>query len=155
MEPRPARIKEIWFFTYFAVVIIVSLFFFNTIIRASKSSLSQKETLVVIGHLLSLVTRKKKSNLGMRRKVLFFSLDLFLQQSFFCLLGRVHLFVFFLFILLFFFCVFLSNVKFVWEKKKTHSNLESCFRLKKKFPKRNVVNDVIGWFSSFATMCYI
>ena len=131
------------------------LFFFNTIIRASKSSLSQKETLVVIGHLLSLVTRKKKSNLGMRQKVLFFPSIYSSSRVFFvCLAGSIY-FVFFLFILLFF-CVFLSNVKFVWEKKRnTHSNLESCFRLKKKFPKRNVVNDVIGWFSSFATMCYI
>ena len=86
-------------------------FFFNTIIRASKSSLSQKETLVVIGHLLSLVTRKKKQ-LGNEAKSFFFpSIHSSSRVFFVCLAGSIY-FVFFLFFLLFF-CVFLSNVKFV------------------------------------------
>ena len=143
----------------FACIWSVNCFFFfqhnhsgKQIELVSKRNTCCHWSLVVIGH------KEKKSNLGMRRKVFFFpSIHSSSRVFFVCLAGSIY-FVFFLFILFFFFFAFFCQMSNLCEKKKkrnTHSNLESCFRLKKKFPKRNVVNDVIGWFSSFATMCYI
>ena len=141
----------------FACIWSVNCFFFfstQSFGQANRACLKKK-------HLLSLVTcchwsQGKKKQLGNEAKSSFFfpSIHSSSRVFFVCLAGSIY-FVFFLFFLLFF--VFFCQMSNLCEKKKrnTHSNLESCFRLKKKFPKRNVVNDVIGWFSSFATMCYI
>ena len=107
-------------------------------------------SLVVIGH------KEKKKQLGNEAKSSFF-FPRFIPPAEFFLFVWPGPFISSFFSSICFFFAFFCQMSNLCEKKKsnTHSNLESCFRLKKKFPKRNVVNDVIGWFSSFATMCYI
>ena len=104
----------------FACIWSVNCFFFfqhnhsgKQIELVSKRNTCCHWSLVVIGH------KEKKSNLGMRRKVLFFPLDLFLQQSFFCLLGRVHLFRIFSLHFAFFLRFFVKCQICVRKKKET------------------------------------
>ena len=133
---------------------IVSFFSTQSFGQANRACLKKK-------HLLSLVTcchwsqGKKKKQLGNEAKSFFF--PRFIPPAEFFLFAWPGPFISSFFSSICFFFAFFCQMSNLCEKKKsnTHSNLESCFRLKKKFPKRNVVNDVIGWFSSFATMCYI